>query len=225
MKTAASGNPFLAGLLSELSKEAIDPASMLLGAAVIPLLRRLAVMGSAAKATKIVQALESKGLPTASLPFSVRHPHLSAMFAPGTLEKRVTEVETSAREYADRSMSRSMSREIHEALKEGLLSEIEKEALIIPKAGLAKAKLDVLKSRAVPSSGNVRPMDARHDLGMTKRPSIAAGGLPDAPAGRFMMPRGGAPPAARPAARAAAPSFMSRPLADAPTGRFMAVKR
>lgn len=113
----APAGRFMAVKRALLEKEAIDPASMALGASIIPLLRRLAAMGSAAKATKIVEALESKGLPTASLPFSVRHPHLSAMFAPGTLEKRVTEVETSAREYADRSMSRSMSREIHEALK------------------------------------------------------------------------------------------------------------
>jgi hypothetical protein len=106
----------LAGFKFEIEKIAFEPESVLAGLAIPSILRRVLAMGNVAKAKKIVGALEAKGLPTEGLPFTVRNPGIGAMFAPGTLGKRVAEVETSAREYADRRMGRAMSKEIAAAL-------------------------------------------------------------------------------------------------------------
>lgn len=68
------------------------------------------------------------------------------------------------------------------AFLEGFLSELSKEALLIPKGGLALGKQTVMKARNIPRSGDVHPGSARRELDMPKRPAAKPQAAPSKPA-------------------------------------------
>jgi hypothetical protein len=109
----------------------------------------------------------------------------------------------------------------------GFLSELSKEALLIPKQGLRAAKAGVRIGERQAASTAAESVIGRPNAEASHGSSAARNLLRRhgrIPVSGTVTPRGGAPRAARPAASEVSPHLMARPLADAPAGRFMAVR-
>lgn len=86
-------NAFWDGFL----KEALDPDSAMAGAGIaiggVAAIRRALAGMSYARASKLIGKLQKKRISTKGLPFTIRNPELGLIFAPGTLKRRVAELE------------------------------------------------------------------------------------------------------------------------------------